>query len=137
LSPSSELLEAADKIKERIAFVNSKDFNVNSPKEKLFFNLSGYYWKSVLDYNPLQEIKKVKTPILILQGERDYQVTMKDFELWKSTLKNNNKATFISYPKLNHLFMSGEGISDPKEYLTKGNVDAAVIEDIYNFVKKK
>jgi hypothetical protein len=52
-------------------------------------------------------------------------------------LKNNNKATFISYPKLNHLFMSGEGISDPKEYLTKGNVDAAVIEDIYNFVKKK
>jgi hypothetical protein len=31
---------AADKIKEQIAFLNSKDFNVNSPKEKPF-NLSG------------------------------------------------------------------------------------------------
>jgi hypothetical protein len=31
LNPSSELLEAADKIKE-IAFLNSKEFNVNSPK---------------------------------------------------------------------------------------------------------
>jgi hypothetical protein len=31
LNPSSELLEAADKIKEQIAFLNSKEFNVNSP----------------------------------------------------------------------------------------------------------
>jgi pimeloyl-ACP methyl ester carboxylesterase len=136
LNPSSELLGAANKIKEQIAFLNSKEFNVNSPKDKLPFNLSGYYWQSVLDYNPLKEIKKVKMPILILQGERDYQVTMKDFELWKSTLKNNNKATLISYPKLNHLFMSGEGNSGPKEYLVKGNVEPVVIDDIYNFVKK-
>ncbi|EIA08216.1 hypothetical protein HJ01_01938 [Flavobacterium frigoris PS1] len=136
LNPSQELLEAVNNVKGQIAFLNSKDFNVNSPKEKLPLNLSAYYWQSLLDYNPLKEIKKVKIPILILQGERDYQVSMKDFELWKSTLKNNTKATFISYPKLNHLFMSGDGISDPKEYLIKGNVDAKVIEDVFDFVKK-
>jgi dienelactone hydrolase len=136
LNPSSELLEAANKIKEQIAFLNSKEFNVNSPKNKLPFNLSGYYWQSVLDYNPLKEIKKVKTPILFLQGERDYQVTMKDFKLWKSTLKNNTKATFISYPKLNHLFMSGEDNSGPKDYFIKGNVEPIVVDDIYNFVEK-
>jgi pimeloyl-ACP methyl ester carboxylesterase len=136
LNPSSELLEAANKIKEQIAFLNSKEFSVNSPKDKLPFNLSGYYWQSVLDYNPLKEIKKVKIPILILQGQRDYQVTMKDFKLWESTLKNNTKATFISYPKLNHLFISGEDNSGPKEYLIKGNVEPTVIDDIYNFVKK-
>ena len=136
LNPSSELLEAANKIKEQIAFLNSKEFNVNSPKDKLPFNLSGYYWQSVLDYNPLKEIKKVKIPILFLQGERDYQVTMKDFKLWKSTLKNNAKATFISYPKLNHLFMSGEDNSGPKDYFIKGNVEPIVVDDIYNFVEK-
>ena len=136
LNPSSELLEVANKIREQITFLNSKDFNVYSSKDKLPFNLSGYYWQSVLDYNPLKEIKKVKTPILFLQGERDYQVTMKDFKLWKSTMKNNNKATFISYPKLNHLFMSGEDNSAPKEYLIKGNVEPIVIADIYNFVNK-
>jgi len=136
LNPSEEVLEAVNKVKEQIAFLKSKNFNVTAPKDKLPFNLSGYYWQSLLDYNPLKEIKKVKTPILVLQGERDYQVTMKDFELWKSALKNNDKATFISYPKLNHLFMTGEGISEPKEYLAKANVNATVIADIYNFVKK-
>lgn len=73
--------------------------------------------------------------MLILQGERDYQVTMEDFELWKGSLKNNKKASFISYPKLNHLFMSGENISEPKEYMTKGNVDEMVINDIFNFIQ--
>jgi hypothetical protein len=32
--------------------------------------------------------------------------------------------------------MSGEGKSEPKDYLIKGNVDAKVIEDVFNFVKK-
>lgn len=136
LNPTPELQEAIEKMKEQIALLTSKAFNVNTPKEKLPFNLSGYYWKSVLDYHPLKEVKTVKIPILILQGERDYQVTMEDFDLWKSTLKNNKKASFISYPKLNHLFMSGENRSEPKEYMVKGKVDETVINDIYNFIEK-
>lgn len=135
-NPSPELQEAVNKIKEQITVLTSKSFNVNTPKEELPFNLSGYYWKSVLDYNPLKEVKNVKIPMLILQGERDYQVTMEDFELWKSTLKNNKKASFISYPTLNHLFMNGENASEPKEYMIKGNVDEKVINDIYNFIEK-
>jgi hypothetical protein len=51
LNPSSELERLQIKLKQ-IAFLNSKEFNVNSPKNKLPFNLSGYYWQSVLDYNP-------------------------------------------------------------------------------------
>ncbi|MDO9275380.1 MAG: DUF3887 domain-containing protein [Lutibacter sp.] len=136
LNPTPELQEAIIKMKGQIATLNSKSFNENTPKEQLPFNLSGYYWKSVLDYNPLKEVKNVKIPMLILQGERDYQVTMEDFELWKSTLKNNKKASFISYPKLNHLFMGGENASEPKEYITKGTVDETIINDIYNFIEK-
>jgi dienelactone hydrolase len=135
-NPSPELLEASKKMKEQIAVLTSKSFNVNTPKEQLPFNLSGYYWKSLLDYDPLKEVKNIKIPMLILQGERDYQVTMEDFELWKSTLKNNKKTSFISYPKLNHLFMSGESASEPKEYMIKGNVDEKVIVDIFNFIEK-
>lgn len=134
LDPSPELFEGSKKIKEQIAVLKSKEFNLNTPKENLPFNLSAYYWKSLLDYKPLQEVKKVKLPILILQGERDYQVTMKDFQLWKEALKNNNKATLISYPKLNHLFIAGEGISGPKEYTIKGHVDENVINDIAAFI---
>lgn len=134
LDPTPELFEGSKKIKEQIAVLKSKEFNLNTPKENLPFNLSAYYWKSILDYKPLQEVKKVKLPILILQGERDYQVTMKDFQLWKEALKNNNKATLTSYPKLNHLFIAGEGISGPKEYMIKGHVDENVINDIAVFI---
>lgn len=135
-NPSPQLREASIKMKEQIAALTSKSFNVNTPKEQLPLNLSGYYWKSVLDYDPLKEVKNVKIPMLILQGERDYQVTMEDFELWKSTLKNNKKASFKSYPTLNHLFMGGKNASEPKEYMLKGNVDEKVINDIYYFIQK-
>jgi uncharacterized protein len=137
LNPTTELKDALSKIKEQVATLNSKKFNSNTSKEKLPFNLSADYWNSILAYNPIKEIKKVKIPILILQGERDYQVTMKDFELWKSSLKNNPKAVLISYPKLNHLFLTGNKTSNPNEYAIKGVVDEKVMADIYNFVIKK
>ena len=137
LTPTQELKDALQKVKEQTALLNSKVFNLNTTKENLPLNLSANYWKSILDYKPIKEIQKVKIPILILQGERDYQVTMKDFKLWKTNLKDNKKASFISYPKLNHLFMSGEKPSDPKEYAIKGIVDEKVIEDIKNFIIQK
>jgi hypothetical protein len=70
-----------------------------------------------------------------LQGERDYQVTMKDFELWRSGLKGRSNITFKSYPKLNHLFLEGEGKSLPAEYAQPGHIPDYVLDDIANFVK--
>ncbi len=134
LNPTQEMKGELAKIKEQIVFLNSKKFSVKASKEKLPFELSGYYWKSISDHRPLKEIKKIKIPILILQGERDYQVTMKDFSLWNEALKKNEKTTFISYPKLNHLFITGEIKSDPNEYAVKGNVDIKVINDILEFI---
>jgi uncharacterized protein len=137
LNPTPELKDALSKIKEQIATLNSKKFNLNTTKEKLPFNLSAYYWKSVLEYNPINEIQKITIPVLILQGERDYQVSMKDFELWKNALISNPKATLISYPKLNHLFLTGDKPSVPNEYAIKGVVDEKVTADIYDFIIKK
>lgn len=133
--PEVKIDDEIEKIKTQVAFLNSKDFDVSSPNEKLPLNQSGYYWKSIIDYNPLKEVTKVKIPMLILQGERDYQVTMKDFELWKKTLSKNKKVKFISYPKLNHLFITGDTISEPKEYKVKGTVDGKVIADIAAFIQ--
>lgn len=136
MSKSKDLQESAQKVKTQVAFLNSNRFNIETSKELLPLNIPAYYWKSILDYNPLRTIKKLTMPILVLQGERDYQVTMKDFELWKIALKKNKKASFISYPKLNHLFISGDYLSNPKEYETKGNVDIRVIKDISDFILK-
>ena len=137
LNPTEDLKSELGKLKNQISFLHSKKFNFNTSKENLPLNLSANYWQSILDYNPLKEVKKVKIPMLILQGERDYQVTMKDFELWKKSLDNNKKATFISYPKLNHLFITGDKKSQPKEYMIKGTVDEMAINDIFDFIQKK
>ena len=74
-------------------------------------------------------------PFLILQGERDYQVTLVDFSLWKQALGSREDVTLISYPGLNHLFMAGAGKSTPSEYLTPGNVEQRVVTDIANWIK--
>ena len=84
----------------------------------------------------LEIAKKIKQPILIQQGERDYQVTMTDFNLWKQALNSNSKNKFISYPTLNHLFMAGTGKSKPDEYEKPNNVDEQVIKDICKWIKE-
>jgi len=72
--------------------------------------------------------------MLILQGERDYQVTMKDFELWRKGLSGRGDVTFKSYPKLNHLFLEGEGKSVPAEYAIPAHIPDYVFDDIAAFV---
>ena len=93
------------------------------------------YWEDLKAYNPVSLAVKVKAPFLILQGERDYQVTMKDFELWRAGLKGRSNVTSKSYPKLNHLFLEGEGKSLPAEYSKPGRIPAYVLDDIAAFIK--
>jgi len=75
--------------------------------------------------------------MLILQGERDYQVTMEDFQGWKDGLTGHEKVDFKVYPQLNHLFISGSGKSTPAEYNKPGNVAQIVIEDIAEWIKSQ
>jgi dienelactone hydrolase len=97
--------------------------------------LTSFYWKSLNQYNQLHTAKTVSQPVLVLQGERDYQVTMTDFNIWRQHFRSNPKTQFISYPTLNHLFMKGEGKSTPSEYDKQGNVEEKVILDIAAWIK--
>ncbi len=75
--------------------------------------------------------------MLILQGERDYQVTMEDFEIRQNKLANRSNVTFVSYPALNHLFCPGQGKSTPGEYTKEQkHVSPEVIQDIVTWIKK-
>ena len=93
------------------------------------------YWVDLKGYDPAAEARKLGIPLLILQGERDYQVTMADFALWKTATGSAKGVVLKSYPSLNHLFVAGEGKSLPAEYMKPGHVAPAVIDDIARFVK--
>ncbi|MES2130843.1 MAG: DUF3887 domain-containing protein [Bacteroidota bacterium] len=103
--------------------------------EQLPLDLPSFYWQSLSKYKQVEVAKKLKQPILVLQGERDYQVTMRDYALWKEQLGADPKNNFISYPGLNHLFMKGEGKSLPAEYEKQGNMDGKVITDMIDWIK--
>ena len=61
-------------------------------------------------------------------------MTLEDFQGWKNALSSNDNVQFRLYPKLNHLFMEGEGQSTPAEYERPGHVAEAVIEDIAKWI---
>ena len=82
------------------------------------------YWLDLRDQQPVDAARSLDRPILVLQGERDYQVTMNDFAGWKQALAGRKDVTFKSYPKLNHFFVAGEGRSAPEEYKKPGHVAA-------------
>jgi len=123
-------LEETKKTVEKI-----KALNENSPHE-LIYGAYPKYWLDLREYNILETAKQIKQPVLILQGERDYQVTMEDFKLWKSGLADQKNVEFKSYPLLNHLFIEGKGDSSPQEYLLGGNIPEYVIKDISEWIKK-
>lgn len=93
------------------------------------------YYKDLKNYDPVKLSKKITKPVMVMQGDRDYQVNMKDFELWKQGHENDENWSFRLYGGLNHLMMFGEGEPTPEEYMKVNNVDIRVIDDIDGFVK--
>jgi hypothetical protein len=103
---------------------------------RMIGNAPASYWLDLRGYDPPSAAKALKLPMLILQGERDYQVPMDEFAKWKAALSGKSRVTFHSYPALNHLFIAGTGKSLPAEYQIAGHVDEAVIRDIADWMKK-
>ena len=102
-------------------------------------NLLGMPVSYLLDlkgYDPVALAKRVAVPMLILQGERDFQTTMKDFALWKAGLSARKDVVLHSYPALNHLFVAGEGKGNEAEYRKPGHVSPEVIDDIAKWLGK-
>ena len=75
------------------------------------------YWKDLNAYKPAETAAALTMPILILQGERDYQVTLDDLRGWRAALGGHPGVTIKTYSSLNHLFLPGEGKSTPAECL--------------------
>ena len=105
-----------------------------TPAAALPYGVPASYWLDLRGYDPAATAAALTTPLLVLQGERDYQVTMEDFAGWQAGLEGRAGATLRSYPDLNHLFMAGEGKSTPDEYDQPGHVSAAVIEVIAGWI---
>jgi len=124
-------LDQAKKAVARIKNLESEDSD--SPP---LLGLPAAYWLDLKGYTPAADAKKLLIPILILYGERDFQVPQNDFDLWKSGLAGAKDVTARSYPTLNHVFVAGSGKSTEAEYSKPGHVAPEVVDDIAKFMGK-
>jgi hypothetical protein len=129
--------------KQALTDLNQQIINLNELKESgtttgsLPLNLPKAYWQYLLNYNPVKTCQDLNKPVLILQGKRDYQVTIQDFELWKEKLKGYENVQFKLYDKLNHMMQEGVGKSTPDEYEKLSSPPSYLIEDIANWIRNQ
>jgi uncharacterized protein len=134
--------------KKQIAALSSKFDNIYnlSDEEAKSTKLLGkytrtYYFKEMGEHPSIDYLKGLDKPIFILQGDKDFQVSVdKDFDGYKKLLGDKPNVTFKLYPNLNHLFMRnvyGEILKMKKEYKVAQHVDRQVINDIADWLLSK
>jgi dienelactone hydrolase len=128
-----------EKIKKQVETVRKLKPDAEVKSSDLPLGAPAAYWLALKAYDQKATVAKLKMAVLVLQGERDYQVTMADFAGWKKALQRSQAATFRSYPSLNHLFMEGKdkGKAKPEEYFRPGHVAKEVVEDVAAWVKAR
>jgi dienelactone hydrolase len=77
-------------------------------------SVTGAYFLDVRGYDPPALAATLPVRMLVLQGERDYQVTMTDFEGWRAALSFRPDVVLKVYPGLNHLFVPAKAPRPPR-----------------------
>ncbi len=123
-------------IHEAVKLVKSKELAATTPKDKLPLGIPASFWLDLRGYEPAKVAAALKMPVLVLQGEADYQVDMTDFAGWKKGLAGKANAKLVSYPGLMHTFTDcGCKLAKPEDYAKPGNVAIAVLDDLEKWLK--
>lgn len=134
MSTSLAMLDAEIK---KLAALDTMD--ANELLQTNVFGMPGPYIAHMLRIDTLALAHENNAPLLILQGEEDFQISYAvDFAAWQEGLADmGDIVTFKHYPGLSHLFMPAEGsINDAVQaYATPALVDTAVISDIADWIE--
>ncbi|MEO3862799.1 alpha/beta fold hydrolase [Acrocarpospora sp. B8E8] len=131
VNPGPAAQSAVEAITRQAALVDSAHLSAETPAADLPFGYSGAYWLDLRGYDPVATAAALDKPMLILQGGRDYQVTVKDdLSRWQAGLAHRRDVTIRVYDADDHMFFSGTGPSTPGDYESPQHLDPAVITDI-------
>ncbi len=135
---SAEQQQRLEELKKQVARVKDPGLSLATPASELPLGVAASYWLELRGYHPELVAQGLRQPMLILQAEGDYQVTMEDFQNWKNALSMRSDVQFKSYPGLYHLFMpvEGGGKATPAAYSVPGHVVEEVANDIVQWVKQ-
>ncbi len=131
VDPSEAATAFVETLVEQAKSVDSPDLSASTPAADLPFGFSGSYWLDLREYDPVATAAALDKPILILQGGRDYQVTVADdLPGWQAGLADRSDVTINVLEADDHFFFPGSGPSTMSDYNTAQHVDPAVIDNI-------
>lgn len=107
-------------------------------KKKVGNGTTLYYFKEMGEHQSSNYLVKLEKPILIMQGEKDFQATLEnDFAAYKELLNDKKNVTFKVYENLNHLFVPsvyGNIMKAMKEYKVEQHIGKNVIKDLADWI---
>jgi len=91
------------------------NLSLSTPRSELPFGIGAAYWRSFANFAPIATCVLEKRAVFVLQGARDYQVTVEDdFARWKEALEGCRWVKLEVYESLNHLFIRRIGQPLPR-----------------------
>ena len=100
-----------------------------------------YYFKEMGQPTVAQWLERTHKPMLIMQGEKDFQVKAHvDFAMYRELLFDRDNVTFKLYPGLNHAFVPArfDSIADAKkEFTPERHIGPQVLDDLANWILKQ
>jgi fermentation-respiration switch protein FrsA (DUF1100 family) len=117
--------------------IRDGNYTTETTSENLLAYWPGTFWDGIKDYDPVSTLKQnTNTPFFILQGEKDYQITMTDFAIWRQEAGGMPNVKLLSFPGLTHLFTPTDAERpSPQDYFLPNNVDEQVILELADWVK--
>lgn len=115
--------------------IDSPDLTKATPASELPFGVPAAYWLDLRGYDPAATAATLGKPILVVQGGRDYQVTIADdLPEWQAALGRRPDVTIRIFEADDHLFFPGSGPSSPAEYEPAQHMDPEVIACVAGWI---
>ena len=117
-----------------------KDLNTIQQLSAQISSMTSPWYLHFMRYDPGQDLKKLKCPVLALNGKKDIQVdaVMNLTAIQKRITGNGNKnVTVKAYPNLNHLFQTCKKGTLAEYGQLEETINPEVLKDIIEWIRKQ
>jgi dienelactone hydrolase len=97
------------------------------PESTIVLSAPAHYYYDLQKRSAVKTAKKLAVPMFLAFGGKDYQVTKKDEELWKSALGDKSNVRFYTCENCYHLLIETPAQPGPANYNAEGHVSLDLI----------
>ena len=114
--------------------------NADDAKEMTIAGVNGYFYWEMMQVDTVKQIKKLRLPTFIVQGNDDFQLSLENgIEAYEDDINvNHTYVDFFIFRKLNHLLMTYHGpaadMDTTAEYDTAASLDTVAGRKLADWV---